>query len=30
MVSQYICLDCHSPFERIRQRGDEAGAAAAP
>ena len=22
MVSQHICLDCHSPFERIRQRGD--------
>ncbi|HEX5691803.1 MAG TPA: hypothetical protein VFX76_17430 [Roseiflexaceae bacterium] len=23
MVAQYICLDCHSPFERIRQRGDD-------
>jgi transposase-like protein len=23
MVAQYICRDCHSPFERIRQRGDE-------
>ena len=20
MVSQYICLSCHSPFERIRNR----------
>jgi DNA-directed RNA polymerase subunit RPC12/RpoP len=23
MSAQYMCLSCHSPFERIRQRDDD-------